>query len=62
MLTFCIFIFLRQVANNWVYLSPQAIYSWFNFIAEPQRQFEIAFKMMDVDGNGYIDKSEFVQV
>ena len=30
--------------------------------AEPQRQFEIAFRMMDCDGNNYIDKSEFLQV
>ena len=29
---------------------------------EPQRQFEIAFKMMDADGSNYIDKSEFLQV
>ena len=32
------------------------------FTAEPQRQFEIVFKMMDHDGSNYIDKSEFLQV
>jgi len=29
---------------------------------EPRRQFEIAFKMMDVDGSNFIDKAEFLQV
>ncbi|XP_065884345.1 calcium uptake protein 2, mitochondrial-like [Dysidea avara] len=31
-------------------------------LTKPRRQFEIAFKMMDVDGSNFIDKAEFLQV
>lgn len=35
--------------------------SLFRFLV-PQRQFELAFKMFDTDGNGRLDHREFKQV
>ena len=32
------------------------------FTSEPKRQFELIFKMIDVDGSGTIDLEEFERV
>lgn len=55
----CVFLFICSSACLVLYSSQRWLFNAvFHFLA-PQRQFEIAFRMFDINGDGELEASEF---